>query len=329
MSGGFIGSFLSTSENQRPRPPITEGCTLTPQLTKIVERAISCTFLPWLNAHQQFGPNQYAYSKQRGHKEALAVNVCCWFCALDDRKSIGLYCNYVSGTFDRVRRARLLGKLRASGLHPQIYSFLASWLDDRRSVIAVSGVVSDTMVLRDSVFQGAVLGPPLWDIFCADAKSATGKYGFTAVIFADDFNCWKAFDSRACAGEILNECKSCQDSLHVWGAANSVKFDPGKESFNIIHRRGHSGDDFRLVGLKFDSTLTMARAVATLAREAGRTLAALLRSRRSCSRRELINLYTAQILSYIESGTPGYYHAPPSVLLPLDRIQKRLPREVG
>ena len=40
-------------------------------------------------------------------------------------------------------------------------------------------------------------------------------------------------------------------------------------------------------------------------------------------------MYKAQILSYVESGTPALYHAAPSVLNRIDRVQRRFLREKG
>ena len=97
----------------------------------------------------------------------------------------------------------------------------------------------------------------------------------------------------------------------------------------MLHRRDNIGEDFKLLGLKFDTSLHMGRAVGILAREAGRRLTALLRGKRFFTQRELVNLYKAQILSYLESGTPGYYHASATVLRSIDRIQERFLREVG
>ena len=68
--------------------------------------------LPWLQLRGAFGPNQYAYSKGRGHKDVLAVNVCSWLLALEEGDMVGVYCSDVSKAFDRVSRVRLRDKLR-------------------------------------------------------------------------------------------------------------------------------------------------------------------------------------------------------------------------
>ena len=66
-----------------------------------------------------------------------------------------------------------------------------------------------------------------------------------------------------------------------------------------------------------------------LSREAGWRLQSILRPRRFFSTKQLINLYKCQVLSYIEAGVPGYYHAASSIIYSLDRMQIRLLRELA
>ena len=118
------------------------GIHLTPQLSKVVERAVGSLFLPWLEATGAYGPNQYAYAKHRGYKDVLAINVCSWLLLLEQGLAVGLFCSDVSGAFDRVSGTRLVKKLATSGLHPDLTGFLASWLDDRSSQVVIGGAAS-------------------------------------------------------------------------------------------------------------------------------------------------------------------------------------------
>ena len=304
------------------------GIHLTPQLSKVLERVVGKTFLPWINRNNKFGDHQYAYGKGRSHRDALAVNVNSWLLKLEDKEIVALYCSDVSGAFDRVSRERLLRKLAVSGLHSKIVAFLDSWLADRVSVVIVGGESSIPRVLANSVFQGTVLGPPLWNLFYLDAFSAVRKLDFVDVVFADDFNYWKGFPGGTALQDMMDECRRCQTSLHTWGRANSVKFDPSKESFHILHRRWSHGEDFLLLGVLFDCELRMHSAISRLARKAGWRLQAILRPRRFFRQFELVNLYKSLVLSYLESGLAAYFHAAPSVLLPIDRVQRRLLREL-
>ncbi len=65
-----------------------------------------------------------------------------------------------------------------------------------------------------------------------------------------------------------------------------------------------------------------------ISREAGWRLKSLLRCRRFYSVAQLVHLYKAQILSFIESRTPAIHHGAPSVLETIDRVQRRFLREI-
>ena len=58
-------------------------------------------------------------------------------------------------------------------------------------------------------------------------------------------------------------------------------------------------------------------------------LQGVLRAKRFYSTAELVGLYKAHFLSYIEYRTPGIAHAAATVLAPTDAIQARFLREIG
>ena len=159
------------------------------------------------------------------------------------------------------------------------------------------------------------------------------KLGFDATAFADDMNAWKAYrlskNAPAPHEPVLSELAAAQRELHLWGAANQVLFDPAKESFHILHRTLYHGDDFKVLGCVFDVQLLMHAAARHVAIEAGWRLKSLLRTRRYFTTPDLVRLYKAQILSFVESSTPALYHASATTLFRIDRIQDRFLRELG
>ena len=284
---------------------------------------------PYFEAVGAYGPRQYAYSRGVGHRDALAVNTLRWLSALEDGNVIGLYCSDVSGAFDRVPADRLLQKLASKGLHPRLLGVLRSWLGERSAVVIVKGSSSAPRPLRNSVFQGTVWGPPLWNVHYEDARHAVQKLHYDETVYADDFNAFKVFDRGVSNEDIFTDMRKCQAELHEWGRANQAVFDGDKEEFVILHRRRHAGASFKLLGIIFDPQLRMHDAIHKLAVDAGWRLRALLRSRRFHDRPALVRMYKAQVLSFLEAGTPAIAHAAPSLLNRLDRIQRRFLREIG
>ena len=305
------------------------GIHLTPQLSKVMERLLKLLYDPYLSTTCAFGQNQFAYSVGRGARDALALLLLTWLKALCSGRKIGVYCSDVSGAFDRVCMARLVAKLKKKGLHPQVVAFLTSWLEDRLAQVVVNGTASADMPLCNMVFQGTVTGPILWNIFFEDARHAINETFFDEIVFADDLNSYCIFSSDTHNSVIDNAMTNCQLELHKWGAANQVAFDPAKESKHILSLSEPQGCEFKLLGVLFDTGLSMAQAVAELVSSASWKLRTLLRTRRFYTDADLILLYKSHVLSYIEYRTPAIYHAIRAVLRRVDAVQRNFLCDIG
>ena len=320
--------FPLHKKRSKAEPGNYRGIHLTPQISKVMERVLGFFLQPFFEAAGAYGARQYAYSKGVGHRDALAVNTLQWLSALEDGKRVGLYCSDVSGAFDRVPVDCLLEKLAATGLHPRLLAVLRSWLGDRSAVVVVKGSSSAPRVLRNSVFQGSVWGPPLRNVHYQDASRSVRKLGYEETVYADDFNAYKIFEPTVGDREILADMHGCQAELHKWGHANQAIFDASKEEFVILHRSRPVGSGFKLLGVLFDPKLRMHDAIHKFAVDAGWRLQALLRSRRFHSRAALVRVYKAQVLSFLEAATPAIAHACPALRDRIDRVQRWFFREM-
>ena len=228
-----------------------------------------------------------------------------------------------------MRATRLVQKLRAKGMCEQLVKVVESWLRRRRAKVAVGRHFSKEMALENMVFQGTVWGPTLWNNFFEDARAAVNKMGFIETVFADDLNAFKEFDTGEDNEQVLEHTKKCQDELHKWGEANQVVFEGSKESMHVLARRNAEGENFKVLGVNFDCQLLMRDAVHELVVEAGWKLRTLVRSGRYFTSRQLIGLYKAHLLSYLEYRTSAIYHAATSALAALDNVQSRFLRDAG
>ena len=305
------------------------GIHLTSQLSKAMERMIRSLFMPYLLKTVAYGPNQFAYTPEVGARDALAFMVLKWIIAFAKNRKVGIYCSDVSGAFDRVDTDRLVDKLKKKKIHPAIVEVLRSWLRNRRARVVVGGQASEDFTLANMVFQGTVLGPSLWNVFFEDARLAIQDLLFEEVIFADDLNAFREFTGTVTNAQIIDSCKGCQSELHAWGAANQVEFDAGKESFHVLSKSDGYGGDFKILGIIFDANLTMEAAITQLVIDCGWKLKMLLRTRRFYTDAELVMLYKAHLLSFIEYRTPAIYHACQKHLSKVDRIQAKLLADAG
>ena len=309
------------------------GLQIISQLSKLVERAIGEMCFPRLINAEAFGVNQFAYTPKRSARDAILYLVLTWMLALGRGKRIGIYCSDVSGAFDKVSKDRLLLKLKFWNPPQSFYEVVASWLRARSAYVVVQGETSKEIPMVDMVYQGTVWGPWLWNIFFRDATNIINDETFREIIFADDLNAFKEFDRNTPDDEIKFKLEKVQRQLHRWGAANQIAFDAGKESFHILSRlylrRGPYGSNFRILGIDFDTKLLMGDAIHECVRQCTWKLQSILRTKRYYTTVELITLYKAHILSYIEYRTAAITHASATTLAPLDAIQARFLREIN
>ena len=210
-------------------PDNYRGVHLTSQLAKCTERLLQKSFEKFLNSATVSGPNQFAYKKQKGARDVLAVLTLTWITGFNRKKKFGLYNADVSGAFDRVCTKRLIEKLRAQGVPEQWVSLLESWLRERRALVAVGGQYSEAVKFHDMVFQGTVWGPILWNVYFADVRLAVRSKGFEEIMYADDMNAYKDFSKTTDNEEVLSETRECKAETHEWGGPNTVSFDPKKK----------------------------------------------------------------------------------------------------
>ncbi len=80
---------------------------------------------------------------------------------------------------------------------------------------------------------------------------------------------------------------------------------------------------------RFDINLRMHKCVHDTVTEASWRLKTIMRTYRYFTDRELIGLFKAHVLNYLEYRTPGVYHACSTVLAPLDRVLSNFLRQMS
>ena len=312
-------------------PANYRGIHLTAQISKAMERLLGRNWIEQMSCDSRVGRNQFAYRGQRGSRDAIAYLTLKWLDLLRLGNKIAVYLSDVSGAFDKVDSDRLIKKLEHKGLGIKMTKVIRSWLQRRRATVVVSGQKSRSLLLQNQVFQGTVFGPPLWNQFFSDAAVPLKQSGYTEVVYADDLNAFKAFQSKIDNASIDADLRATQRKLHSWGRANQVKFDEGKEGFAILSkRRGHAaGADFRILGITFDKSLTMASAIEELVKDCKWKIRSLLRCQRHFDIAGTVSLFKGRVLPFIEHRTSAIYHAADYLTERVDSIQRHFLDRLG
>ena len=311
----------SRAENYR-------GVHLTAILSKIAERVIGRDLISFLQSGK-FGTHQWAYSKGLSSRDLVTALVMSWTLAICQNKKIAAYLSDISGAFDRVCKEYLLAKLHAAGVGTEYLNFLDKYLDPRQARVIVDGAASDPFVISNTVFQGTVLGPPLWNTFFADVICPATSTGGEGKAFADDLNVFQAFETSESAAVMQEDMDKCRQRVHKWGRRNRVKFDAQKEHIIIIHPIQADGDSFKLLGCLVDCKLLMDQAIEEILAQARPKIRAILRTRAYYDRQILVAQFKTHGWGILEIHNGAIFHASKTHLDKIDGLHRNFLNELG
>ena len=144
------------------KPDNYRGIHLTTILSKLAEKMVGAHLIPFLQ-RVAFGKNQWAFTPGLSSRDLVSMLMMSFILAVCTNKKIGGFLSDISGAFDRVCKEYLLSKLQGFGVGESFLKFLDSYLAPRVGNVVVQGALSEDMLMNNSVFQGIVMGPSLWN----------------------------------------------------------------------------------------------------------------------------------------------------------------------
>ena len=277
-------------------------------LAKVVERVLGRPLMNYL-PHAAFGLNQWAYRKRHSARDLATLCTCRWILSICSGQKVGIYLSDISGAFDRVFKQFLIAKLITTGILDLYVNFLSSYLEPRVGKVTVEGALSSAFELADTVFQGTVLGPTLWNTFFGDVAATVTSSGGEETIFADDLNVHHFVPRETSTASLMHMLRDSQQEIHAWGRRNRVLFDPSKEHFCVIHSSDGEGEPFKLLGCLFDPCLNMHAQIDQVLNRVRPRVVSLLRTRNKYSVESMMHQYKSHIWSVMEYSNGCIAHA--------------------
>ena len=261
-----------------------------------------------------------------------------WHSIQQGTQTDAVYTDY-SSAFTSVNHALLLYKLKTSfNITGRAYSWIESYLSDRRQRVVLNGKLSDWAPVTSGVPEGSICGPLLFTCFTADVDHAIRT---NCIMYADDI---KLYHRVKCAAD-ADALQADLDSLAEWSRVWRLRLNPSKCSVisftlrkrpvmhdyvlngAILERRYETRD----LGVVLDSKLTFESHVDLAVSKANRMLGLLIRSMQRprfgrdsrLDHRALISAYCAHVRSHLEYGSVIWAGAADTHLKRLERVQHK------
>ena len=154
------------------------------------------------------------FSKGLSCRDLVTMFMLSWVLGVCQGKKIGAWLGDISGAFDRVSKEYLFAKLQEYVVDAILVNLLDSYLGPRTAQVVVQGERSFDMEIANSVFQGTVLGPPLWNAFFGDVAFPAQSTGGQEELFADDLIVFQKFDRHLSVDQIKTEIDKCPKNVY-------------------------------------------------------------------------------------------------------------------
>ena len=236
LNGKFIDNFktakvipihkkgsLSIVSNYRP-------ISLLPTMSKILEKIMFERLTSYLHKNQFFYENQFGFRKNHSTNHAttmLSENIADAF----EKKEhvLGIFLD-LSKAFDTIDHNILLHKLWHYGIRGTAHQWFTSYLSNRKQVVELNRIRSNTRLVEYGVAQGSIIGPLLFLIYVNDFSNCITS-GNT-IMYADDTN---VFLRNSCFDVLYKEGNKQLSNIENWLSAN--KLTPNtKKTFYMTFR---------------------------------------------------------------------------------------------
>ena len=156
----------------RLNPKNYRPVAILPVLSKLLERAVFTQMISYFESNNLLHPNHHGFRANHNTTTALIQMYDAWVEAMDRGEATGVCFLDMSAAFDMVNHSVLLDKLLLYGFDATAFTWIQSYLVDRKQTVCIDGTCSKLLSLEVGVPQGSIIGPLLYIIFTNDLPEA-------------------------------------------------------------------------------------------------------------------------------------------------------------
>lgn len=152
----------------------------------------------------------------------------------------------VTGVFDNVSHPRLIYNLRKRQLDPKMIAWIASFMQDRTTIVKTTECSTDPIHIRTEIPQGSPLSPILYLFYNVDLLEICSSFSTQLTVggFIDDTIL------LATGSSIEENCEKLKESNRLcidWAKKYVSKFDPSKYQLVHLSRKRNTDINWELV----------------------------------------------------------------------------------
>ena len=220
--------------------------SLTSHLIKLFERILRKDLVKFIEENNILTKQQHGFRQCRNCLTQLLYHIDNILNIIgSDANADVVYLDF-SKAFDKVDHKILLCKMSKAGIQGKIYTWIESFLKDRKQLIVLDGQISESELVKSGVPQGTVLGPILFLIFIDDITEAIQHA--TISIFADD----SKLTQKITNPEDHKKLQKDIEAAIMWSLLNNMVLNTDK--FQLLH---HGKNNELKSDYKLDETNTL------------------------------------------------------------------------
>ena len=305
--------------------------SLTCVLCKLCESIIKDNIMLHLEMHNMISDCQHGFRNNRSCITQLLQVMEDFTYLMDNKKNIDVIYLDFSKAFDSVPHQRLYVKLKAYGIAGDVFTWIRSYLSNRRQRVVVGNDVSDLEYVGSGVPQGSVLGPVLFLLYINDIPDCVDSQ---CRLFADDTkiystdNNWQYLQNDLFAlfrwsleWQLPFNISKCK-TLHIGRTNQAHNYHMNDEECSVLSVTESEKD----LGVVFDGNLNFDIHINGCINRAIKMIGMIFRSFEYMNVPVFITLYTSLVRPILEYGNCIWSPMFKRQSVALENVQRRATR---
>ena len=328
ISAIFKKGSKSLASNYRP-------VSLTSVVCKVMEKIIRNHIVKFMTINNHFTKKQYGFMAGRSTALQLLKVIDEWTEAIDN--GCGIDCIYMDyqKAFDTVPHRRLIEKLKAYGIGPNIIEWIEDFLSSRKQQVSVGGHSSKWHNVSSGIPQGSVLGPLLFIIFINDLPDVVDS---TVYLFADDTKIFNLIKSKEDKLTLQKDLDKLSQWTNKWllklhpekcKCMNIGRINPDPEfKYTLCGKELQAVDEEKDIGVYIDRKLSFDHHISEKVKKANSMFAVLRRSFNHLDENIFAPLYKSLVRTHLEYASSVWAPFKMKHIEMLEKVQRRATRQL-